>query len=228
MPLTPITYWPSVTPTTVCFTTSPTVRLKRVMSGVMMAPTMKPPATMVVAVASDMGSPAGSTASSSPRLCCESSRPTVTIARSRNAGTVMLATHAIPRKPMMQTNVTIRPPTSAHAHSGRPPTAADRLEANTPFWTPNHPMRLVAMTRPMSADPFRPNPVHLVSSDVESPCLTPAMPTKIVTSSSRTEPRVRASTACQNDNPKPSVAPMRNWEIVDSCPKRCTATIGQE
>ena len=58
-PVSPITYSPSVIPTSVCFTTSPAVRLKRVMSGVITAPAMKPPATMVVPARKLSSGPAG-------------------------------------------------------------------------------------------------------------------------------------------------------------------------
>ena len=47
----PIRYSPRVMLTSVCLTTSLAERLKRVMSGVITAPTMKPPATSVAPVA---------------------------------------------------------------------------------------------------------------------------------------------------------------------------------
>lgn len=75
-------------PTTVCLTTSAELRLKRLMSGVITAPTMKPPVTMVVPSSSDSGGPAGWAEVSAPRSCRASSTAMDQPASTRNAGTV--------------------------------------------------------------------------------------------------------------------------------------------
>ncbi len=88
-PIRPITYSPSVTPTSVCLTTSRAERLKRVMSGVITAPTMKPPATIAVPSMSDSVAPAGCAAVRSPSEWRHSSATIDQPASARKAGTAM-------------------------------------------------------------------------------------------------------------------------------------------
>src|SRR5882757_6629686 len=197
----PIRYSPTVKPSTVCLTTSAAVRLKRVMSGVITAPTMKPPATSVVPCSSDIGGPGGAALRSGPSCWPSSSRP------------------------MDQAT---SPKTSDQAHAGSPPIRVTSPSAETPDWTPNQPIRLIPMATPITALPPWPKPVQRVSTEVWSPSRAAMMPTPMDTSSSTSAPRVNAQNAPQNVMLNPMVEPSRNWLSADTWPNRCTATDHQE
>src|SRR3954467_14000601 len=119
----PMTYSPSVIPTSVCLTTSEVDRLKRVMSGVITAPTMKPPATSVVPCnrlsdgpggAEETSAPrswrggagGGAEETSAPRSWRVSSEMIDQPTRIRNAGTVRYAVQAMEWKPRTTIAVT--------------------------------------------------------------------------------------------------------------------------
>jgi hypothetical protein len=69
-------------------TTSAALRLKRVRSGVITAPTMKPPATSVVPSSRERLGPGGAEATSVPRSWSKSSLPIDHATSTRNDGTV--------------------------------------------------------------------------------------------------------------------------------------------
>src|SRR5690349_14211073 len=149
----PMTYSPTVMPMTVCLTASAALRLKRVMSGVMTAPTMNPPATRVVPSSSDSGGPAGAELTNVPMLCLVSSLMIDQPTRIRNAGTVMLATHCMEWNPNRTTRVTARPKISDQTQTGNTPSRAASPCADTADWIPNHPMRLMPIASPISDEP---------------------------------------------------------------------------
>ncbi len=220
----PMTYSPSVNPTTVCLTTSALDLLNRVMSGVMTAPTMNPPATSVVPVARLMGSPGGGVDMRAPTSLLDSSAMIAQPTRTRNAGTVTYAVQAIDPNPKMQMAVTTSPKRIDHPQAGSPPRVLASPWAETADWMPNQPMRLMPMARPMSADPPRPNPSQRATIEVDMPSREPMMPTKIETTSRMTAPNVNAQNAVQKLIPNPSVAPRRNWLRAETWPKRWIAT----
>src|SRR5579875_300483 len=98
-PISPMQYSPSVMPSTVCFTTSPTLRLYLVMSGVITAPTMKPPATSVVAAARPSVAPGGAEETRAPSECLVSSVLMDQAQSPTNSGTVMYAVQVIEANP---------------------------------------------------------------------------------------------------------------------------------
>src|SRR3954451_1811472 len=118
-PARPMTYSPMVMPRTVCLTTSAGVRLNRVMSGVMMAPTMKPPATSVVPSMRVSGGPGGAELTSEPTSCFISPLMMDQPTRSTKDGTVMYATHCMELKPHRTIAVTASPKVRDQAHAGR-------------------------------------------------------------------------------------------------------------
>ncbi len=123
------------------------------MSGVITAPTMKPPATSVVPATKLSWGPAGAFATSSAIECWLSSTTTAHPTSTRNSGTVTFASHCIEWKPRSTIAVTTSPKTSDHAQAGRIGRIATSPEAETPDWMPNQPMRLSPIARPTSAEP---------------------------------------------------------------------------
>src|SRR5262245_41030038 len=117
----------------------------------------------------DIGSPNPAVARRSPKLCFDSSPMTDQPASNRNAGTVTYATHPIHLNPYTTRAVTASPVTIDHTHTGTPPTRACSPVAKIAFWMPNQPIRLVATTSPISAEPSRPKPVQRASTEVDSP-----------------------------------------------------------
>ena len=198
------------------------------MSGVVTAPTMYEPATIVAPVAMEMCAPNGGDATRSVKLCREICTVIAHPARPRNSGTVTNAVQPMARNPRSTRAVTASPQIRHQAHSGRDGMIDWRPAANTAVCTPNQPNRLTAMTSPMSVEPYRPNPVQRTSIEVARPSRIPAMPTKMQTTSRITEPSVIAQKAPQKESPAPSVAPRRNCVRSESEPKRCTATLNQE
>src|SRR5690606_12304050 len=193
----PIRYSPTVNPTTVCLTTSAALRLNRVMSGVITAPTMKPPATSVVPSRSEMAGPAGSDVTSVPKSRATSPLPIDHATSTRNDGTVSEATHFIEAKPHSTLNVTARRNSGDHTQSGSTPIRLTRPSADTADWMPNQPISEIPIATPTTALPPWPKPVQRASTEVGRPSRQPMMPTPIETSSRITAPNVKARNASQ-------------------------------
>jgi hypothetical protein len=130
-------------------------------------------------------------------------------------------------KPLTTIQVTTRPPSRQKIQAGAPKMLA-RPVPKISFWKANQPVRLIVKAIPTRAEPISPKPVHRDSTEVDSPSFTPAMPVKIVTISSSTEPTRMASIASQKRIPMPMLAARKNWARAESWPSRCMHTETQE
>ncbi len=208
--------------------TSARERLKRVMSPVMIAPTMRPPATMPVPTQTLMVGPGAGPVSSSPMSWRVSSVMTDQPTRMRNSGTVTLASHCMPTKPKATMPVTMRPKMRLQAHTGRAPgMRASSDSAEIADWMPNQPIRLMPIARPTSEAPISPKPVQRASSEVFRPSRWPMKPTTHMITSRMIEPNRKARKASPKVMLYPRVAPRRNCESAETCPNRCTAIPNQ-